>query len=237
MQSELGPKSPQTNQLLATLPPADFERLMQQAEFVDLPNGQTLIAPNASFDHVYFPLGCMVSLVQPLANGAMIEVGVVGREGMVGIASLLGATMVPSEAMVQIAGSALRIRVASLREEIERNAKFRDLMYRYVQAMFTQIAQSAACNGRHSLEQRLARWLLMAHDRVDGDELRLSHEFITMMLGTRRAGVTVGIAKFREAGLISNSHGRILILDRPRLEATSCECYAAVRDETRRLMS
>ena len=237
METESGQKSPQTNDLLATLSPTDLDRLVQQAEYVELPNGQTLITPHTSFDHVYFPLTCMVSLVQPLADGAMIEVGVVGREGMVGIAALLGTTTVPSHAMAQIPGDALRIKVTTLREEIERNAKFRDLMYRYVLAMFVQIAQSAACNGRHSLEQRLGRWLLMAHDRVEGDELRLSHEFISMMLGTRRAGVTVSVATFRTAGLISNTHGRITILDRKGLEAISCECYAAVRDETRRLQS
>ena len=146
METESGQKSPQTNDLLATLSPTDLDRLVQQAEYVELPNGQTLITPHTSFDHVYFPLTCMVSLVQPLADGAMIEVGVVGREGMVGIAALLGTTTVPSHAMAQIPGDALRIKVTTLREEIERNAKFRDLMYRYVLAMFVQIAQSAACD-------------------------------------------------------------------------------------------
>jgi CRP-like cAMP-binding protein len=187
-------------------------------------------------EHVYFVQQGMVSLVQPLENGAMIEVGMIGNEGFVGVPVLLGAESSPLEAMVQIPGSALRMQASAFREEVTRRSTLLALLLRYVQALHIQVSLSAACNGRHTLPERLARWLLTARDRATSDELPLSHEFLSMMLGVRRAGVTVAVGTLKTAGLIRNSHGRVTIIDRQGLEAASCECYRTVRNEYERLL-
>jgi CRP-like cAMP-binding protein len=179
----------------------------------------------------------MVSLVQPLENGTTIEVGMIGNEGLVGTPVLLGADSSPLEAMVQIPGSALRIPATAFREEVGRRAGLLRVMLRYVQALHIQVSFTAACNGRHTVPERLARWLLTAHDRSTSDQLPLSHDFLSQMLGVRRAGVTVALGTLKVAGLIRNSHARVTILDRPGLEAASCECYRTVRDEYARLLS
>jgi len=161
----------------------------------------------------------------------------VGKEGMVGELAPLGSTAMSGEARVQMAGSALRMRAGMLRTEVARNPDLMDLLLRYVQALFAQISQSVACNGRHRLNERMARWLLMAHDCVDGDELPLSHEFLATMLGVRRAGITVAVGQLREAGLIDSSSGRFSILNRRGLEASACGCYRAVKEQYERLLS
>jgi CRP-like cAMP-binding protein len=178
----------------------------------------------------------MVSLVQPLENGVMIEVGMVGNEGLVGVPVLLGADTSPLEAMVQMPGSALRMETSVFRQEIGRRTAFLELLLRYVQALHVQVSLSAACNGRHTLPERLARWLLTARDRATSNKLPLSHEFLSMMLGVRRAGVTVAVGTLKAAGLIYNTHGQVTIVDRPGLEGACCECYRTVRDEYRRLV-
>src|SRR5690242_6124880 len=173
----------------------------------------------------------MVSLVHPLSDGTRIEVGVIGREGFVGAAVLLGANSSPIEAMVQIPGSALRMRATVFRAQVARIKPFSDAAHRYAQALHVQVSQTAACNGRHILQERLARWLLAARDRADSDELPLSHEFLSMMLGTRRVGVTLALGTFRTAGMIKNRHGRVTIVDRADLEDAACECYRSVKRE------
>jgi CRP-like cAMP-binding protein len=178
----------------------------------------------------------MVSLVQPLENGAMIEVGMIGSEGFVGVPVLLGAETSPLEAMVQIPGSALRMQTSAFRDELGSRPALLQLLLRYTQALHIQVSLSAGCNGRHTLPERLARWLLMARDRASSDDLPLSHEFLSMMLGVRRAGVTVTVGTLKSAGLINNSHGRVTIIDRQGLEAASCECYRTVRTEYDRLL-
>jgi CRP-like cAMP-binding protein len=178
----------------------------------------------------------MVSLVQPLENGAMIEVGMIGNEGLVGMPVLLGADTSPLEAMIQIPGSALRIEAGVFREEVGRSTALLGLLLRYVQALHVQVSLSAACNGRHTLPERLARWLLTARDRAASDQMPLSHEFLGMMLGVRRAGVTVAVGTLKAAGLIRNSHGQVTILDRHGLEGASCECYHTVKNEYQRLV-
>jgi CRP-like cAMP-binding protein len=210
--------------------------LRAQLEPVPLPHKQTLSNPGAPIDHVYFPQEGMVSLVQPLQE-AMIEVGMIGKEGFVGVPVLLGADTSPLEAMVQIPGSALRIEASAFREEARRSTALSGLLLRYAQALQVQISLSAACNGRHTLPERLARWLLTARDRAPSDELPLGHEFLSMMLGVRRAGVTVALGTLKTAGLIRNTHGRVTIVDRHGLEATSCECYRVVRNEYERLLA
>ena len=227
--------TPISNRLLVALAPTDLHRLSRGLELVPLPHKQTLASPNALIDHVYFPQQGMVSLVQPLENGAMIEVGMIGNEGLVGMPILLGAETSPLEAMVQIPGSALRIEAGVFRDEVGRCTALLGLLLRYVQALHIQVSLSAACNARHSLPERLARWLLMARDRATSDRMPLSHEFLAMMLGVRRAGVTVAVGtKGRQ--LIYNTHGQVTILDRRGLEGACCECYHTVRNEYQRLV-
>jgi CRP-like cAMP-binding protein len=230
------PAASVANRLLGALAPGDFDALSAQLEPVSLPSKQTLSNPGAPIEHVYFPLEGMVSLVQPL-QGAMIEVGIIGNEGFVGVPILLGAATSPLEAMVQIPGSALRIEASAFREEAAWRTSLSGLLLRYAQALHVQVSLSAACNGRHPLPERLARWLLMAHDRAPSDELPLSHEFLSMMLGVRRAGVTVALGTLKAPGLIHNTHGRVTIIDRHGLEAASCECYRVLTSEYERLLA
>jgi CRP-like cAMP-binding protein len=218
------------------LAPGDLDVLGAQLEPVPLRHKQTLSKPGTPIEHVYFVEEGMISLVQPL-QGAMIEVGIIGQEGFFGVPVLLGAETSPLEAMVQIPGSALRIEAGAFREEAGRSAALSGLLLRYAQALHVQVSVLAACNGRHALTERLARWLLMARDRAPDDELPLSHEFLSMMLGVRRAGVTVAVGTLKAAGLIRNSHGRVTIIDRDALGAASCECYSIVRSEYERLFA
>jgi CRP-like cAMP-binding protein len=225
------------NRLLRSLSPDDLEPLRAHLETVPLPQKQTLSSSGTSIDHVYFPQEGMVSLVQPLDDGTTIEVGMIGNEGLVGTPVLLGADSSPLEAIVQIPGSALRMPVTAFREEVGRRAGLLRALLRYVQALHVQVSLTAACNGRHTVPERLARWLLTAHDRSPNDQLPLSHEFLSQMLGVRRAGVTVALGTLKVAGLIRNSHAQVHILDRPGLEAACCDCYSTVRDEYARLLS
>ncbi len=230
------PTPPITNRLLAALPSADLDALRPQFEPVTLEQKQSLSMPNTPIDHVYFIEGGMVSFVQPMGNGAMIEVGVAGKEGFAGVPVLLGANSSPLEAMVQLPGSALRMNASAFRKEVGRRPALFGLLLRYVQALQVQVSLSVGCNSRHNLSERLARWLLMARDRMTSDRLPLSHEYLSMMLGVRRAGVTVGLGALRAARLIENGHGQITIVDRQGLEAACCECYRAVRNEYERLL-
>jgi CRP-like cAMP-binding protein len=231
------PAIPVANRLLRALSPDDLDPLRAHLETVPLAHKQTLSSPGTSIDHVYFPEEGMVSLVQPLDDGITIEVGMIGNEGLVGTPVLLGADSSPLEAMVQIPGSALRMSVTAFREEVGRRTGLLGVLLRYVQALHVQVSLTAACNGRHAVPERLARWLLTAHDRSPNDQLPLSHEFLSQMLGVRRAGVTVALGTLKTAGLIRNSHARVHILDRSGLEAASCDCYSTVRDEYARLLS
>jgi CRP-like cAMP-binding protein len=227
---------PIANRLLAGLAPRDRDALRARLEAVPLPHKQTLSNPGAPIEHVYFVEEGMVSLVQPL-QGGMIEVGMIGKEGFVGVPVLLGADASPLETMVQIPGSALRIEAGAFREEARRSAAMLGLLLRYAQALQVQVSISAACNGRHALPARLARWLLTARDRAPSDELPLGHEFLSMMLGVRRAGVTVALAALKTAELIRNAHGQVTIIDRHGLEAAACGCYRMVRNEYDRLLA
>ena len=226
-----------SNRLLAALAPGDLDTLRARLEPVPLPHKQTLSNPGAPIEHVYFVEQGMVSLVQPLeGKGGMIEVGMIGNEGFVGVPVLLGADTSPLEAMVQIPGSALRMQAGAFREETARSTALLGVLLRYAEALQVQVSFSAACNGRHPLPERLARWLLVARDRAPSDELPLGHEFLSMMLGVRRAGVTVALGGLKTAGLVRNSNGRVTIIDRPGLEAAACGCYRAVRNEYETLL-
>lgn len=225
------------NRLLAALAPADFEQLRPSLERIALPLGLTLSKSNLPMEYVYFLERGMVSLVQALSDGTMVEVGVVGREGFVGMPVLLGATQWPIEAMVQLPGAGFRVSAPMLSKIAGANIRIQQSLLRYMQALIIQISQTAACNAHHKLDQRLARWLLVALDRADGFDIPLRHEFLGMMLGTNRAGVSRALSKFRAAGLILTGHSRLTILDRHRLEAVACECYRVVNEENDRLLA
>ncbi len=224
-----------SNRLLLALAPEDLNRLRPHLEPVTLVQKHILSEPNAPIEHVHFVQEGMVSIVQVLRNGADAEVGVIGSEGFVGMPVLLGADTSPLEAMVQLPGFALRMPAGAFREELRRSLGLSELLLRYVHALHVQASICGGCNLLHNLPERLARWLLMARDRAASDRLRLTHEFLSMMLGVRRPGITVALGTLRAARLIDNGHGHITIMDRPGLEAACCECYGIVTSEYRRL--
>jgi CRP-like cAMP-binding protein len=224
------------NRLLASLAPDDFVPLASALRAVDLDAKQSLHTPDRPVETVYFPESGMVSMVVALGDGQLVEVGLVGREGLAGLPVVLGAESGSVEAVVQMQGAALSLPAAALTEALGRDAAFKALLLRYVQAFHVQVAQTAACNGRHPVEERLARWLLMTHDRAEGDTFPMTQEFIATMLGVRRAGVSVAAGILQRTGVITYKHGHIAVLDRPGLEAASCECYGAVRRRVERLL-
>jgi CRP-like cAMP-binding protein len=217
------------NRLLAALPPADLARLRPRLEAVELPFRKVLHVPGKPIEAVYFPETGYVSMVAYLEDGDAAEVGLAGYEGMVGLPVLLGADHDDIEAMVQSPGTALRMNARAFREELERIPSLRNLLLRYALVHHGQVARTAACNGRHHTDQRLARWLLMAHDRSQEDDFPMTHEFLSMMLGVRRAGITVAAGLLQKAGFIRYNRGRIEVTDRPGLESVACECYGIVR--------
>lgn len=223
------------NRLLDALPHAEREQLLAQMERVSMEHGRMIIAPGAEIREVYFPINCMISLVSVLEDGTAIEAGVIGCEGMAGVPVLLGTTTT-MESMIQIPGEALRARADVVRAEFLRGGPLQAILFRYVQALFLEISQTAACNNQHKIERRLSRWLLICSDSVRSNELLLTQEFIATMLGVRRAGVTEAALALQERGLITYHRGRINILDRAGLEQQSCECYRLVKDELERLL-
>ena len=235
--SSPSPRSPRRNHLLDALPVADHERLLPHLEQVSLDLGQALYEPGSRQGYVYFPADSIVSLLYVMQNGASAEIAVVGNEGVVGIALFMGGESTPSRAVVQSGGYGYRLKGAILKEEFERGGRLQYLLLRYTQTLITQMAQTAVCNRHHALEQQLCRWLLLSLDRLDSNELNMTQELIANMLGVRREGVTEAAGKLQEAGTIRYSRGRITVLDRPKLEARVCECYAVVKLESDRLLS
>jgi CRP-like cAMP-binding protein len=216
--------------MLAALPRKQYQRLLASLEPVALTFGEVLVEPGAQIKHVYFPSDALVSLLTLVDRHLALEVGMVGREGMVGVALALGKAVSPVRALVQGAGTAMRMTAVRFSEEIRKSAELQKGVNRYVGALMAQITQTAACNRFHVVEARLARWLLMTRDRVQSDEFRLTHEFLGHMLGVRRAGVTKAARSLQRGKLISYSRGEIRILDSRGLEAASCSCYELVRD-------
>ena len=224
------------NRLLAALPPDDFAALAPDLQPVELDFRQVLHRPDRPIEAAYFVEGGMVSMLAPLEEGQTVEVGLIGREGLVGLPVVLGAESATTEALVQMEGDALRVPAAELREAFGRSAALRAVLLRYAQAAHAQVAQTAACNGQHAVAERFARWLLMAHDRAGGDEFPMTQEFAAMMLGVRRAGVSVAAGTLQKAGVIDYGYGRVAVLDRAGLEAAACECYGTVRRQYERLL-
>jgi CRP-like cAMP-binding protein len=222
-------KTPPRNRLLAALPPEALGQVWPRLEPAELPFRRVLHAVGEPVEAVWFPETGYVSMLAYLEDGDAAEVGVVGREGFVGLPVLLGADHDDIEAMVQNPGTALQMGAAAFRDVLEVVPAFRTLLLRYALVHHGQVARTAACNGRHHTDQRLARWLLMAHDRAEGDEFPMTHEFLSMMLGVRRAGVTVAAGQLQKAGFIRYERGCITVTDRPGLESAVCECYGVVR--------
>jgi len=222
---------PPANYLLTALPADDYARLVPSLGTTALKLKRILHKPGEPIDQVYFPGGGFVSVVTVLKDGSMVEVATIGREGMLGVSAALNRDPSPSAAMVQAeSDTCYTMSADAFRQEMDRHGAFYDLLTRYGQALVGFIMQSTACNAVHSVEQRLSRWLLLAHDRVGEDEFRLTQEFAAMMLGTSRPTMTVVAGRLQKAGLIRYHRGHLTILDRERLEAASCECYRTATD-------
>ena len=221
---------PIKNLILAGLPSKDYGRLLSNLESIPLPSGMKLYKSGEVIEYVYFPCEGLVSLVTHMNDGTTVEVGIIGRDGMVGIPVLLGNDIAFEEAVVQIPGDALRMRSEVFKEGLKRNhSPLLTQLLLYTRALMKQVGRTAACNRIHTVEERLSRWLLMCHDRMESDELPLTQEFISNMLGTRRASVGSAATGLQTEGLIRYTRGHISILDRGGLEETACECYLAAK--------
>jgi CRP-like cAMP-binding protein len=225
-----------TNRILAALPKEELTRLMPELERRDLALGDQVYDSGGHLDYVCFPTSCIVSLIYTMENGTAAEMGLVGNDGMVGVALFMGGDTMPNRAVVQLGGSAIRMKAKTLQNEFRRGGSLQRLLLRYTQALVTQISQTAVCNRLHSVEERLSRWLLLCHDRAGSDELPMTQEFISNMLGGRRQSVTVAAGRLQDAGLIQYSRGNIRIMDRAALERRVCECYQVVQAEFDRLL-
>ena len=228
--------TPKDNRLLAALPEKDYQALLPFLEPVNLPLGMAVYESGGAQGYVYFPTSSIISLLYVMEDGASAEIAVTGNDGLVGIALFMGGETTPSRAVVQSAGYGYRLKAAVLKREFEQGGTLQHLALRYTQALITQMAQTAVCNRHHSVEQQLCRWLLLSLDRLQSNRLSMTQELIANMLGVRREGVTDAAGKLQEAGLINYRRGRITVLDRPALEARSCECYQVVKTEFDRLL-
>jgi CRP-like cAMP-binding protein len=221
---------PPKNRILAALPQAEFDRFLPDLHPVSLTLRQPLHEVRDPLAWVYFIEEGVASVLTTMTNGSTIEVGMIGREGVVGVAALLGSETSAQHVIVQVPGTALRMSAAKCKAAFEASAAVRAIVLRYTLVLLDLGAQRAACNRLHSIEQRCARWLLMTHDRLDGDVLPMTHEFLASMLGVRRAGVTETVGELHRSGLIRNHRAELAILDREGLEATACECYQVDRE-------
>lgn len=224
------------NRLLAALSVEGRERLSPHLEPVTLPLGEVLYEPGGRINYVYFPTASIVSLLYTTVNGTSAEIGMVGFEGMVGIALFMGGDTMPNEAVVRSAGNALRIRADAMRAELARGGMFQGLLLRYVQAFFTQVSTVSACIRLHPVEQQLCCMLLLSHDRSRSNKMAMTHELLASMMGVRRKSITMAAGRLQERGLISYVRGTVTLLDRRGLEAEVCECYRVVKDEYDRLL-
>lgn len=227
---------PTENHLLAALTPEERDRIFPHLQPVDMPLGKVLYESGDTLRYVYFPGDCIVSLLYLLLDGGSAELAVVGNEGLIGVALFMGGETVPHRAIVQSRGCAYRLGGQRLKDEFHRSGPLQRLLLRYTQALITQMAQTAVCNRHHAVDQQLCRWLLLSLDRLPSNELTMTQELIADMLGVRREGVTEAAGKLQRLGVIHYSRGHITVLDRPRLEQLTCECYSVVKRETDRLL-
>jgi CRP-like cAMP-binding protein len=228
---------PSGNRLIDALSDDERARLVPHLDRVTLSLGDVIYEPSRRLDHIYFPTTSVISLLYTMEDGVTAEMGLAGNDGAVGVALFLGGDTTPNRAVVQLAGSAYRLAAKVLLQEFARGGPLQHLLLRYTQALITQISQTAVCNRLHSVEQRLCRWLLLSRDRVETDELAMTQEFISNMLGGRRESVAVAAGRLQDGGLIHYSRGHIRILDRKGIEAAVCECYRIVKNEHDRLFS
>lgn len=231
----LPPHSPRQNRLLAALSAADIEPLLAQLELVNMRLGDMLYEPGEQLQHAYFPTTAIVSLHYVTESGATCETSGVGNDGVLGISLFMGGDTTPSSAVVQTAGHAYRLQRGAMKQAFDRHGLMQRLLLGYVQAVITQISQSAVCNRHHTVEQQLCRWLLTTLDRMSSDELTLTQEMIAGKLGVRREGITAAAGKLQQAGYIRCRRGHLSVLNRAGLEAQACECYAVVKKELGRL--
>ena len=216
------------NRLIAALPADEIALVRSSLERVELAQRDVLYESDEAIRHVYFPETAVISLMNNFSNGGTIEVGTVGREGMAGLPAFLSGPTSTARAVVQLPGTAYRLDARSLRDVAGPGRPLHTLLMRYTHAFLAQVAQTAACNSAHLVDERCARWLLTTSDRVDGDDFPLTHEFLAFMLGVRRSGVTVAMRTLKDSGLVKYTRGRVTIVDRDRLQGASCECYGMV---------
>jgi CRP-like cAMP-binding protein len=230
------PHTPKQNLLLAALSAQEYARLLPDLELMAMPLGLALYESGGHLGYLYFPTGSIVSLLYVMESGASAEIAMTGNEGLVGISLFMGGESTPSRAVVQSAGNGYRLKASVLKSEFARGGEFAHLALRYTQALITQMAQTAVCNRHHTVDQQLCRWLLLSLDRLPSNELMMTQELIANMLGVRREGVTEAAGKLQAAGLIHYHRGKIIVLDRLRLERRVCECYGVVKKEFDRLL-
>lgn len=228
--------SPKYNNLINSLPPEEYERILPHLELIEMPLGSVLYESGEKLHYVYFPMDCIISLLYVTENGSSAEIAVVGFEGAIGIALFMGGQTMPNRAVVQSAGHSYRVKPNQFMQEFDRHGAMLHMMLKYTQALITQMAQTAVCNRHHSVDQQLCRWLLLSLDRLPSNELVMTQELIANMLGVRREGVTEAAGRLQQAGLIQYSRGHITVLDRKELEARVCECYQVVKREFDRLL-
>lgn len=228
--------SPTSNVVLASLPTEEYRRILPDLEFVELVAGEIVHKPAHPQGHVVFPISGISSLNYHMEDGTSVAVALVGREGMLGISSFMDGALPTTQATAQGTGQAFKLSTAVVRRELRIGARLQSLGLRFIQALITQMAQTAVCNRYHTLDQQICRWMLLSLDRTAGNELSMTQESIAQMLGVRREGITAAAGKLQGSGFIRYSRGRISVMDRGALEACVCECYAVVRDEYRRLL-
>ena len=229
------PRNGYKNRILASLPKAEISRLLSHLSQVDLPAGKTLMDTGQEITHIYFLETGLASVVVAMGNGRMVETGITGNDGLVGFPALLGTKTTPTRTFMQISGAGFKINAHRLVEEFERGGTLHKKINRYFQAHLVQTGQTAACNRLHDIAERLARWLLMCHDRMETDTFIITHEFLGHMLGTPRSTVTLAAGILNKSGLISYSRGKLQVKDRKGLEKAACECYHTIRKEFDRL--
>jgi CRP-like cAMP-binding protein len=229
-------QNPTQNHLLAALPEPDSERLASFLELVTMTLGEVVYEPDVRMRFVFFPITAIVSLLYVMEDGSSAEIALVGNEGFVGVPLVMGGETTSSRAVVQSSGRAYRMKSSLLKEEFFRAGPMQKLLLRYIQALLTQMAQTAVCNRHHTLDQQFCRWLLLSLDRLPSNELSMTQELIANMLGVRRESVTEAAGNVQKAGLIEYHRGLIKVIDRAGLEARVCECYAVVKKECDRLL-
>jgi CRP-like cAMP-binding protein len=224
------------NHLLAALPAGELARIKTKLEPVSFKLGDVLYESGNKMDYAYFPTTAIISMLYVMENGATAEIGVVGNDGMIGNALFMGGDTTTSRAIIQSAGEIFKMKAKDLKAEFKLGGGFQEMMLRFTQALLTQVSQTAVCNRLHTVEQQFCRWLLLSHDRLDSDNLVMTHDLISNMLGVRREGITLAAQKLAKRKLIRNVRGTITIIDRQGLEGAVCECYAVVNAEYNRLL-